>query len=150
MATVYALQNGKSKSMHTTNYFNTLIEIAEDSAATTGVIPPIKGDKKSVANLQYEMLADHPYEYTSDEVLFGVFATRNAIAEAELAAAREQFFAKGQPCFRASPLTKTYGWGVHSNEAGKIAMYAVDSEEYRALVADDAVAKKKAMRSKRK
>lgn len=136
--------------MHTTNYVNTLIEIAEDSAATTGLIPPVKGNKKTVASLQYEMLAGHPYEYTSDEVLFGVFATRKEIPQNQLAEAREQFFAKGQPCFRASPLTKTYGWGVHSNAAGKIAMYAVDSDEYQALVTDDAVVKKKAMRSKRK
>lgn len=136
--------------MHTTNYVNTLIEIAEDSAATTGIVPPVKGDKKTVASLQYEMLAGHPYEYTSDDVLFGVFAKRTGFAEQELPAAREQFFAKGQPCFRASPLTKTYGWGVHSNAAGKIAMFAVDSDAYQALVADEAVAKKKAMRSKRK
>lgn len=136
--------------MHTTNYFNTLIEVAEDSETTTGIIPPVKGNKKTVANLQYEMLEGHPYVYTSDDVLFGVFATRNEIAEEELATTREQFFAKGQPCFRASPLTKTYGWGIHSNTEGKIAMYAVDSDEYQSLVGNEAVVKKKAMRSKRK
>jgi hypothetical protein len=127
-----------------------LIEIAEDSAATAGVVPPIKGNKKSVANLQHEMLEGHPYAYTSDDVLFGVFATRNEIAKEALAEERERFFSKGQPCFRASPLTKSYGWGIHSDEAGKIAMYAVDSAEYQRLVADEAVAKTKAMRSKRK
>lgn len=136
--------------MHTTNYVNTLIEIAEDTAATTGTIPPVKGDKKTVAALQYEMLANHPYEYTSDDVLFGVFATRNEIPQDKLAEERERFFSKGQPCFRASPLTKTYGWGVHSNEEGKFALYAVDSHEYNKLVGDEAVVKTKAMRSKRK
>ncbi len=136
--------------MHTTNYFNTLIEIAEDCGATAGVVPPVKGDKKSVANLQHEMLEGHPYAYTSDDVLFGVFAIRNEIAEEALAEERERFFSKGQPCFRASPLTKSYGWGIHSDEAGKIAMYAVDSAEYQTLVADETVAKTKAMRSKRK
>ncbi|MFO7540636.1 MAG: DUF6157 family protein [Chloroflexota bacterium] len=38
--------------MTTTNYFNTLIEIAEDCPATVGEIPPVRGGKKSVANLQ--------------------------------------------------------------------------------------------------
>ena len=63
--------------MHSTNYFNSFIEIAEDCPTTTGEIPPIKGDKKSVANLQFEMIYNHPYEYTSDDILFTVHATRN-------------------------------------------------------------------------
>ena len=134
--------------MSTTNYFNTLIEVAEDCPATHGEIPPVKGNK-SVANLQYEMLHGHPYEYTSDDVLFAVFAERKGISKEELAEQREIFFAKGQPCFRASPLTKRYGWGVHSNDEGKIALFAMDSEAYQDMVANNAIAKKKAMRSSR-
>ena len=135
--------------MHSTNYFNSFIEIAEDCPTTTGEIPPIKGDKKSVANLQFEMIYNHPYEYTSDDILFTVHATRNQIPEAELSQQRQLFFSKGQPCFRASPLTKSYGWGVHSNHEGKIALYSAGSEEYQRFVDDDSVPKKKAMRSKR-
>jgi hypothetical protein len=135
--------------MHTTNYFNTLIEIAEDCPATQAEIPPVKGNKKSVANLQFEMLHEHPYEYTSDDVLFAVFAARKEIPEENLAEQRHLFFAKGQPCFRASPLTKRYGWGVHSNAEGKIALFGAETEAYANLVADDAVEKKKAMRTKR-
>ena len=134
--------------MSTTNYFNTLIEVAEDCPATHGEVPPVKANK-SVANLQYEMLHGHPYEYTSDDVLFAVFAERKGIPEKELAEQREIFFAKGQPCFRASPLTKRYGWGVHSNDEGKIALFAMDSETYEDMVANSAIAKKKAMRSSR-
>ena len=134
--------------MSTTNYFNTLIEVAEDCPATHGEIPPVKGNK-SVANLQYEMLHGHPYEYTSDDVLFAVFAERKGISEEALVEQREIFFAKGQPCFRASPLTKRYGWGVHSNDEGKIALFAMDSEAYQDMVANNAIAKKKAMRSSR-
>ena len=135
--------------MHSTNYFNSFIEIAEDCPTTTGEMPPIKGDKKSVANLQFEMIYNHPYEYTSDDILFTVHATRNQIAEAELSQQRQLFFSKGQPCFRASPLTKSYGWGVHSNQEGKIALYSAGSEEYQRFVDDDSMPKKKAMRSKR-
>lgn len=135
--------------MKTTNYSNTFIEIAEDSNATEGEIPPARGKSKSVANLQYEMLHGHPYEFTSDDVLFAVHAERKEIPTAERAEAREIFFSKGQPCFRASPLTKRYGWGVHSDTEGKIAIYGVGSEEYERFVADESVAKKKAMRSKR-
>jgi hypothetical protein len=132
--------------MTSTNYFNTLIEVAPDCAATVGQMPPLKGGKKSVANLQFEMLHGRPYEFSSDDVLFAVFAARNQIPPDELAEQRELFFAKGQPCFRASPLTKQYGWGVHSNAEGKIALYGVESEAYKQLVADKSVVKKKAMR----
>ena len=135
--------------MPSTNYYNTFIEIAEDCPAITGEVPPVKKGKKSVANLQFEMLYEHPYEFTSDDVLFSVFATRNDIPNEELEEQRAIFFSKGQPCFRSSPLTKRYGWGIHSNEEGKIALYGVESDEYQRLVKDDSVIKKKAMRSKR-
>jgi hypothetical protein len=133
----------------TTNYFNTLIEVAEDCPRASGEVPPVRGERKSVANLQFELLAEHPYELTSDDVIFAVYATRKGIAEPDRKEAREHFFAKGQPCLRASPLTKRYGWGVHSNEAGRIALVGVGTEEYARLVADASVTKIKAMRSRK-
>lgn len=135
--------------MHTTNYYNTLIEPAEDCPVEASEVPPVKGDKKSVANLQYEMLHGHPYEFTSDDVLFSVVAARKGFADDELEAQRHLYFSKGQPCFRASPLTKRYSWGVHADADGKIALVGVNSAEYQSLLADDNVIKKKAMRSKR-
>ena len=135
--------------MPSTNYYNTLIEVAEDCKASSGAIPPVKPGKKSTANLQFEMLNGHPYEFTSDDVLFAVFARRRAIPAEDLEEQRALFFSKGQPCFRASPLTKRYGWGVHSDAAGKIALHGVESTEYQSLMADDTVIKKKAMRTKR-
>jgi len=136
--------------MHSTNYYNSFIQIAEDCSAIQGEVPPQKGNKKSVANYQFEMLLDHPYEFTSDDVLFSVFATRKGFDESEWAEQREVYFSKGQACFRASPLTKRYGWGVHSNEDGKIAIYPMESAEYQSFVKDEAIKKTKAMRSKRK
>ncbi len=135
--------------IHSTNYYNTFIEIAEDCPIQQGEMPPLKGENKSVANLQFDMLYDQPYQYTSDDVLFGVFALRKEFTKAEMSAERENYFSKGQPCFRASPLTKRYGWGIHSNAEGKIAIYASDSPEYHKLLADDSIIKVKAMKSKR-
>ena len=135
--------------MGSTNYFNTLIEIAEDCPVQQGEMPPVKGEKKSVANLQFDMLYDHPYEYTSDDVLFSVYAMRKEIARADREEERRRYFSKGQPCFRASPLTKRYGWGIHSNAEGKIAMISSDSPTYQQLQQDASVTKTKAMRSKR-
>ena len=135
--------------MHSTNYFNTFILIADDSPTAEGEMPPLKGEKKSVANLQFEMLYEQPYEFTSDDVLYGVFSQRKGFDQSEIEAERIKYFSKGQPCFRASPLTKRYGWGVHANAEGKIAIYASGSSEYEALMNDDAVQKIKAMRNKK-
>ncbi len=96
------------------------------------------------------MIYDKPYQYTSDDVLFDVFAIRKEFAQDGLNEQRKHYFSKGQPCFRASPLTKRYGWGVHNNEEGKMAMYGADSPNYKKLVADDSVEKVKALKSKRK
>lgn len=132
---------------HTTNYLNTFIEVSEDCPVAWGEVPPVKGDNKTVANIQYELLVRNPYKYTSDDVLFLVFAQRNDLIESELETARKQFFSKGQACFRSSPLTKRYGWGIHSNTECKIAMYGCETEEYRKLVADKTLKTLKAMKS---
>ncbi len=134
---------------HTTNYYNGFIEVAEDCPATTGEMPPVKGDKKTVANLQFDMLYDHPYEYTSDDVLFVVYAQRNNIPKSQWKEARTAFFSKGQPCFRASPLTKRYGWGVHSDAGGRIALYGRETDEYKRLSGDKDLQVVKAMRTSR-
>lgn len=131
---------------HTTNYFNTLIEVAEDTKVDRGTNPPAK-DKKTVAQMQYELLNGNPYKYSSDDILFQVYAEKNNIPENGYRQAREQFFSKGQPCFRTSPLTKSYGFGVHSNGEGKIALYGMESEAYQQLLSDSSVKKIKAMKS---
>ena len=59
----------------------------------------------------------------------------------------EQFFSKGQPCFRASTLTKRYGWGVHLNEEGKMAIYSAGSAEYEKFAKDKTLKVIKAMKS---
>ncbi len=135
--------------LHSTNYFNTFIEIAEDSQANTGIVPLVKNDKPTVACLQYEIISRHPYQYTSDDVLFQVHAQKNNIDKNEQKTAREKFFSKGQPCFRASPLTKTYGWGIRSNAEGMIALYGCETKEYQQFCKDEKIKKVKAMRSRK-
>lgn len=134
--------------MKTTNYTNTFIEVAEDCSAKSAEIPPLKGSEKTAANIQFEMISENPYRYTSDDVLFTVYATKNNISKRELD--KEKFFSKGQACFRSSPLTKRYGWGVHNDAEGKIAIYALESTEYKKLSKDKNLKHVKAMRSKRK
>ena len=131
---------------HSTNYFDTFIEIAEDTKADSGIKPPTK-DKKTVAEMQYELIAKNPYKFTSDDIFFQVFADRNDLTEAEYKRAREQFFSKGQTCFRASPLTKNNNFGIHNDSNGKIALYGMETKEYQQFLADTKIKKVKAMKS---
>ncbi len=133
--------------MHTTNYYDSFIEVAEDCPISTAEIPQPKNDQETVASLEYKMLIHNPYQYTSDDVLFGVYAQRNGLKETD--EERGKFFSKGQPCFRASPLTKRYGWGVHSDSQASIAIYGIESSEYKSFVKDDNITQLKAMRNSR-
>ena len=134
---------------HTTNYYNTFVEVAEDCFAMKGEVPPQKGEEKSIATLQYEIISKNPYQFTSDEVLFHCFAIKKELADNEIETAKNLYFSKGQPCFRSSPLTKRYGWGVHSNAEGKIALFGVETLEYEKLSQDKNLKTVKAMRSKK-
>lgn len=133
--------------IYTTNYKDTFIEVADDCPTAVGEIPPTKGDAKSVANIQFDILSNNPYKFSSDDVLFQVYAERNGLTKNELEKAREQFFSKGQACFRASPLTKRYGWGIHSNKEGKVALFGSETEEYKKLSKDKTLKIVKALKS---
>lgn len=132
--------------IHSTNYFDTFIEVAEDTKADFGTIPPSK-EKKTVAEMQYTLIAKNPYKFSSDDIFFQVFADRKDLTITEYEKAREQFFSKGQPCFRASPLTKTNGFGIHSDKNGKVALFGMESNEYQKFLADKNIKKVKAMKS---
>ncbi|MBO9595319.1 MAG: hypothetical protein J7599_20620 [Niabella sp.] len=134
---------------HTTNYTNAFILIADDSPVASGTVPPVKGNNRTAANIQFEMIHQHPYRYTSDDVIFEVYAQKNDLTKDEYKAARTAFFSKGQACLRASPLTKRYGWGVHSNAEGKIAIYGAETKEYAQFSKDKSLKIVKAMRSSR-
>lgn len=134
--------------VHTTNYFDTFIEVAEDTKTDCGTKPPIKA-KKTIAEMQYELIVKNPYKYTSDDILFKVFADRNDLTITEYKQAREELFSKGQACLRASPLTKTYGFGIHFDSNGKIAIYGMETPEYEKYITDKNLKKVKAVSSKR-
>ena len=135
--------------MGTTNYFDTFIEVAPDSRAATGTSPPSRATGPTVAELQFTMLVEHPYEFTSDDVLFMIYADRANIADKDRASARAEFFSKGQACLRSSPLGKTYGWGTHHDAEGRVALVALGTPEYSALARDSMVKHTAALRSKR-
>lgn len=134
--------------IHTTNYKNTFLSVAEDIPVEKSEIPPVKRNK-TLANIQYEMLAGKPYKYTSDDILFECFAQKNDISESDRKAARTEFFSKGQPCLRSSALAKRYGFGFHFDDQTKVALYPMENPEYENFTCNESVEQKKAMRNKR-
>jgi hypothetical protein len=131
------------------NYSNTLIAIADDSPVNEAVMPPRNDAKPTIAAEQYRLLADAPYTLTSEDVIFTVYADKHGIPDEERAAARKAYFAAPRACLRTSPLAKKYGWGLHSDEDGRLALVPVDSDRYRELIEDGGTRVVKAMRSSR-
>src|SRR6266566_1733671 len=131
------------------NYYDTLIEVADDCPATEGQIPQERGGKKTKAVVEYELLVKHPYTYTEEDIAFEVYAVLHEIPKASWPKERERFLSKGHSHLRVSALAKRYGWGIHNNAEGKIALIAVDSPEYKRLMKDPRTTKIKAFRSKR-
>ena len=134
-------------------YYNTLIEVAPDTRARAGIVPPERDGKKSIALLEYELISAAPYVHTQEEVQFAVHVTRTGIDSRELELRRQElwdeFFSRSRACMRSSPLPKLYGWGLHFNGEGRVALVAMESAEYARLLNDPSVTKTRAMRSRR-
>ncbi|WP_337063278.1 DUF6157 family protein [Kineococcus sp. G2] len=139
-------------------YRDTFISVAEDCRASTGETPPERGGKPTVAGLQHAMLTTRPGRYTQEEVLLASSPQLRAredvnaledLPQEELQRMLAEYFAQPRACLRASPLGKTYGWGLHYDDQGRITAHPVDSGEYTRLSQDTSLTQLKAMRSRR-
>lgn len=122
------------------NYYDTFIQVAADSPVTESVIPVAKKPAKSIHVIQYELLSEQPYTYSQEELLYEVHVRHKGYTASELAARgdeiRFELFQKNHACLRASALPKKYGWGIHFNAAGKIGLYAMETEAYQNFVSN--------------
>ena len=135
------------------SYSNVFIKVSEDCPVSRSEIPAVKRDAVPAHVIQYELLTEHPYQFGHEDLVYEVYVRQKGISEEVLAngavKVREELFSKGHPCLRASALTKRYGFGAHYNEAGKIAIYPVESPEYGQFMQNEAVRKLPAMRNKK-
>jgi hypothetical protein len=131
------------------NYYDTLIESADDCPATKGQVPQARGGKTTKAVVEYELLVKHPYTYTEEDIAFEVYAVLHDIPKGSWRKEREKFLNKGHPHLRVSALAKRYGWGIHNNAEGTVALIAVESRDYKRLMKDPRTTKVKAFRSTR-
>ncbi|MEM7130484.1 MAG: DUF6157 family protein [Chloroflexota bacterium] len=136
------------------SYKDTFIQVAEDSPATQSTKPGLYRGKPTIAGIEYELLSESPYTFDQEELTFEVHVRRKEIPAEEVWENRNkiwnELFKKGQPCLRASALTKRYGWGAHYNADGKIALYGMETEEYQHFLDVGHVKVLTAMKAKRK
>lgn len=135
------------------NYVNTFIQVAPDTSATEATVPVPKAGKKTLAVLEFEFISEQPYTYTQEEVQFAIYMQRQGISAHELKARRSElwqaFFSKSRACMRTSPLAKAYGWGLHFNTEGKVALVPIESADYGRFASSQSIEQTRAMRSKR-
>jgi hypothetical protein len=118
-------------------------------------MPVPRGETPTVPVLQYELLTAQPYKLTLEDLMFEVHVRREGLSKAEAKSQASEIqaklFSKSYPCMRASPLPKKFGWGVHHDASGRIALYGVESAEYQRFARGEVkgVEVVMAMRSKR-
>jgi hypothetical protein len=143
---------GKPDRFPAMSYSQTFIRVSPDTKATAGTLPPEKAGARTVAGWQHALLGEHPYQFTERELYFRVHCHRHGISDAEAKKRRDailaEVFAKPQACLRASPLPKNYGWGVHYDDQGRIAIVGMETAAYREL-STSPLKQLDAMRSKR-
>jgi Family of unknown function (DUF6157) len=134
------------------NYINTFIAVSPDTKAKLGSVPLARG-KRSVAQIEYGLIASHPYKFTQEEVQFSVHLERTGVTPAQLNTRRNElwsdFFSKSMACMRTSPLARSYGWGLHFDSEGKVALVPMESPKYQKLSGSPSIEQTRAMRSKR-
>jgi hypothetical protein len=120
------------------SYIGTFIQVSPDCPVEFGVVPDTKKESKPAHIIQYELLSENPYKYTHEELLFEVHVRHKGFSDGEVKNRRdeiwEELFQKKHPCLRACMLPKKYGWGVHYNDEGRIAIYPKESPEYQRFV----------------
>jgi hypothetical protein len=133
-----------------------IVLVAEDCVAATGTAPAPDRATRTVAEIQYEMIAAAPFAWTEDDVLFESWWRRREFPDGEPTPqekqrAREEFLARPRPCLRASPLPMRYGWGLLFDEQDRVALCPVDCEQYQQLACGQGgVEVQKSFRSRRR
>lgn len=100
-----------------------LIEVAEDCPVEHAMEPPDGSPKKTIPRITYEVLINNPYMYTEIELFHEIHLARRNRPGLKI----ESYNIK------RSRLVQMFGWGIHRNPEGKLALVAMESEKYRTL-----------------
>ncbi|MGL1933133.1 MAG: DUF6157 family protein [Desulfotalea sp.] len=113
-----------------------LITISADSPTDKAIIPENDG---KLAFLKYSVLIGNPYKYTPLDYFREVHHIKREKPHLKI----ESYSIK------RTELVKKFGWGIHVNDAGQIALVACDSKQYEKIFNDPSVLKQNAYRNKK-
>ena len=114
-----------------------LILIATKCSMKRGTKPVSNREQPTIAMHQYDVLTEMPYQLTYKQLKEEVHRTRRGkeFTDEQL----ETYMMK------RSELCKIYGWGVHEDKNGKLALVGCETNEYRRLVRKPGVQRVKAL-----
>jgi hypothetical protein len=116
------------------NRRNALILVAEDCTAIKGTVPQ---PKDKIAYIGYDELSKNPYKYTELEFYRQVHHIRRGKPELKI----ESYD------IRRNALCKKYGWGIHINESGALALVGCKTNKYKELLKNVMIDKINAFRN---
>lgn len=116
------------------SYTNTFIIVSADCPVTTSKVPVSSRAKKTAYEIEFDLLSSNPYRYNEQELIYEVHIRHKDLDTSYVSSHAEEIwqdlFKKPHPCLRASQLPKKFGWGIHYNEEGRIALYGMETDEY--------------------
>ena len=114
-----------------------LILIATKCSMKRGTKPVSNREQPTIAMHQYDVLTEMPYQLTYEQLKDEVHGNRRG---KELTREQSKTY-----MMKRSELCKIWGWGVHQDKNGKLALVGCETKEYRRLVKDLQVQKEKAL-----
>jgi Family of unknown function (DUF6157)/T5orf172 domain len=99
-----------------------LIEVAEDYPNKYAQEPP-NGTSKTISRIEYELLIANPYKFTERELFYKVHVVHRNRPDLKIDSYN----------IKRSLLVQSFGWGLHRNNEGKLALVAIESDRYKEL-----------------
>lgn len=99
-----------------------LIEVAEDYLEKYAQEPP-NGNTKTIPRIEYELLIASPYNFTERELFYEVHVVHRNRPHLKIDTYN----------IKRSLLVQSFGWGLHRNSEGKLALVALESDRYKEL-----------------
>jgi len=113
---------------------NALITVAESSAKTS-IIPTSKSKKETVKEVVYRVLNENPYKYKQNDLFYEVHINQMK---------KDKTLKLEKYKLQRSELCSLLGWGIHGDEEGRLALVPIESSEYKSLLENPSITKKKA------
>ena len=119
------------------SYKSTLIEIGLSSRTTPTAPFRKQGDGETRDMVQYRVLVQNPYFYDYESFLHKVHVDERGKKNLKLDTYK----------LEACELAKRWGWCIHADEEGRLALVGYGSDKYNALLKDESIEQKQAYKS---